>query len=140
MTDRIVKPAHTRTRVISQVDDRKTRTLQSEKTHSNINTIVAKAHRSGRLPLLMHRQPLPVLPDAITYQEALDKVVQAQQSFERLPASVRAEFQNRPENMLMALEKSKTDPLTKKSLQTLGLLNPDTPEIVPPAPAEPLAP
>lgn len=132
MTSQVKEPK-TRTRVQTVIEDRKTKTIQSEKTHSNINNIVAKAHRTGQLPILMRRQPIPSLPDAMSYQEALDKVVFAQQSFERLPAAVRAEFGNNPQNMLQAVEQSQNNPDMKKALQKIGILNADPIDNTPPA-------
>lgn len=131
---RELKPAYHRTRVQSeQPDERKTKCVQSERHHADINNIVARAYKTGQLPLLVNRQPIPQLPEAQTYQDMLNKVVFAQQSFERLPASVRAEFENKPEKLLEALHSKKKSPELTQKLQNLGLL-----EIPPPStPLEP---
>jgi len=129
---REVKQPQERVRVQTIITDTKTATIQSEKQQSNINNIVAKAHKTGQLPILMGRQPIPTLPDAMTYQDALNKVVFAQQQFERLPAAVRAQFSNNPENMLNAISQSDKNPETKLALQKLGILNADPAPITPP--------
>jgi len=127
-----IKKAYARTRVQTVIpDDRKTKAVQSEKTHSDINNIVAKAYKTGQLPVLTSRQPIPKLPEAGTYQDMLNKVVFANQQFERLPSSVRAEFENKPQNMLHAIELSKDNAGIAKRLVELGLIDP------PPSPKEP---
>jgi len=131
-----VKPAYARTRVVTEIpEDTKTRAVQSEAKHTDINNIVAKAYKTGQLPLLMNRQPILNLPDAMTYQDMLNKVVFAQQAFERLPSNIRAEFGNKPENMLKAIEQSKDNEGIAKQLQELGIIETPAPtEAAPSAP------
>jgi phage internal scaffolding protein len=118
-----IKPAYTRTRVTTKIDDRKTKAIQSEKKHSDINNIVAKAMKTGQLPVLMNREPLPEFPDVQSYQDAMNKVVFANQQFERLPAKIREKFHNSPVLMLSALEDSKTDSAVRQKLEEFGLLD-----------------
>lgn len=135
---RELKTAYSRTRVITQQpEDRKTKCVQSERHHADINNIVARAYKTGQLPLLVNRQPIPQLPEAQTYQDMLNKVVFAQQSFERLPASIRSEFENKPEKLLEALHDKKKSPELTKKLQELGLLEVPPPKPEKPAPSEP---
>lgn len=135
---RNIKTPYSRTRVQTEIPaDTKTKAVQSEKKHSDINHIVARAYKTGQLPLLVNRQPIAVLPTEQTYQEMLNKVVHAQQQFERLPSAVRAEFQNKPERMLSAIEASSKDPELSKKLQKLGLINPTPPEPPQSAPTTP---
>ena len=70
----------------------------------------------------MQRQVIPEMPDVESYQEALNKVVFAQQAFEQLPSNIRAEFENRPDKMLAAFDKAEKDPQLKGKLQEIGLL------------------
>jgi phage internal scaffolding protein len=126
---RKVKSAYTRTRIQTNHGERKTKAVQSERKHSDINNIVAKAYQTGQLPVLMGRKHVESMPDVETYQDALNKVVFAQQQFERLPSHIRAEFENKPENMLSAIERSQNDPQLKQKLQEIGML--DKPEPIP---------
>lgn len=133
---RKIKPAYTRTRVKTEGDpERKSKTVQSEKHASDINNIMARAHKTGQLPVLMGRPEIQPLPDGQTYQDALNKVIHAQQTFEQLPSEIRTVFDNDPKMMLHALEQSASDPKVKENLQQLGLL--DTP-VVPTAEPLPL--
>lgn len=123
MSERKVKTAYQRDRVVTQIpDERKTKAVQSEKKRSDINNIVSRAYKTGQLPVLMNRQPLPNLPQFESYQDALNKVVFAQQQFERLPVAIRNEFSNKPENMLKAIDKSVKDSVVKARLQEIGIL------------------
>ena len=98
---RELKSAYSRTRVITEIPaDTKTKAVQSERDHADINHIVARAYKTGQLPILVNRQPIPELPQVQTYQDMLNKVVFAQQAFERLPSAIRAEFENKPEKLL----------------------------------------
>lgn len=100
-----VKLPRQRVRVQTVVDpERKTKALQSEKKSADINNIVARAHKTGQLPVLVGRQPIQSLPSVSTYQEALNQVVHAREQFDRLPASIRNEFDNDPVKLLRALD------------------------------------
>lgn len=135
---RELKSAYSRTRVqTEQPAERKTKCVQSERHHADINNIVARAYKTGQLPLLVNRQPIPELPEAQTYQDMLNKVVFAQQSFERLPASIRAEFENKPEKLLEALHAKEKSPELTQKLQNLGLLEIPPPKPEKPTPSEP---
>lgn len=120
---RIVKAAHQRTRCKTEIPEgTKTKCVQSEKHTSDINNIVARAYKTGQLPVLTGRQPIPELPDHQTYQDMMNKVVFAQQSFERLPAAIRAAFENKPERMLEHLGNKDRHPDVTKLFQDHGIL------------------
>nr|QJB21126.1 MAG: internal scaffolding protein [Microvirus sp.] len=121
---REIKSGYARTRVMTEISDTKTRAVQSEAKFCDINHIVAKAHQTGQLPVLMGRTPIEEMPTASTYQEMMNTIVAAQQKFERLPAAVRSAFDNKPQNMLAALEASKKDEKMATQLREIGLLNP----------------
>lgn len=124
---RSLKTPYERQRVQTANLDTKSRVVQSEAKFCDINHIVSKAHKTGQLPVLMGRQPIQDLPSEQTYQEMMNKVVAANQRFERLPSAVRAAFGNKPENMLAALEKSKKDENLASQLREIGLLAPKEP-------------
>lgn len=121
MTKRKIKKAYTRTRVTTENSSNKTRCVQSERKNSDINNIVGRAYQTGMMPTL-NREAL-ALPTALSYQESLNKIVSANQAFERLPSQIRDEFSNNPENLLTAVEQSKSNPELKSKLQQLGVLN-----------------
>jgi hypothetical protein len=83
--ERRVKNPYERTRVVTKVKERRTKAVQSERKSADINNIVARAYQTGQLPVLMGRQHIEQLPDVESYQDAMNKVVFAQQQFERLP-------------------------------------------------------
>lgn len=127
-----IKPSRTRSRVVTQIDpEAKSKVLQSEKKHADINNIVARAKETGQLPVLMGRNPITELPDSTTYLDMMNKVVEARQSFERLPSGVRNLFDNDPAKLLATLDASRTDEKISTQLRELGILN-----ALPPAPPE----
>lgn len=130
---RKVKSPYSRTVVKTDVLERRTRAVQSERNRSDINNIVARAHKTGQLPVLVGRKPVPSMPDVESYQDAMNKVVFAQQQFERLPSEIRTKFSNDPRNMLDAIEKAEENPEVKTFLQEIGLLNKPDPDPVTPA-------
>lgn len=117
---RTVKKGYKRQRVQTKIKDTKTRVVQSEKDSSDINNIVARAHHTGQLPVL-NKQHIEVMPDVQSYQDAMNKVVFAQQAFEQLPSQIRAKFDNDPSKMLEAISASSTNPEIKDQLTEIGL-------------------
>lgn len=128
---REIKSGYARTRVVTEIPDTKTRAVQSEAKFCDINHIVAKAHQTGQLPVLMGRTPIEEMPSATTYQDMMNTIVAAQQKFERLPSAVRAAFDNQPQKMLAALEHSKKDEKLADQLREIGLLAHKEPTPVP---------
>lgn len=119
-------------------------TRQSEAKSADINHIVAKAKRTGYLPIVNHGESIPVVTGQ-TFHEAMNIVADAKQKFMELPSDVRQEFDNDPGKFLDALNDTKNDE-TKEKLVELGVMeappmeNPPTKvEIVNPPPADPPA-
>lgn len=102
--------------------------VQSQLDEADINSIVKRFGLTGELPL-NKRTPLPdIFFDEVDYGECLRTVKAAEASFMSLPASVRATFENDPEQFVLFAEDS--DNLPK--LREWGL--------APPAPVPPVAP
>lgn len=98
-------------------------TQQNLEGETNINNIVKKYQVTGELP--EQRQgfygDVTEIPD---YQTSLQIVKRAQESFNTLPAKLRAEFNNDPGAMISWLE----DPNNRAKAVELGLLGGDTPK------------
>lgn len=99
-------------------------TLQQHKDECDINNIIAQYEVTG---LLHHTNPLaPMQGDFSEFGPGIDFIaaqnflVEAQASFDALPAKVRARFQNNPAELLTFLE----DPENEIEARKLGLLNP----------------
>ncbi|WNK12423.1 MAG: internal scaffolding protein [Microvirus sp.] len=70
--------------------------VQSQKDESDINTIVRRFGLTGQLPTNV-RVPLDEeFVDVMDYRSALDAIRQADASFYRMPAGIRARFDNDP--------------------------------------------
>lgn len=96
-------------------------TKQSHKDECDIHNILRQYQRTGILTHIQNSKPEYLdLPDQIDYQEAMNTIVQAQDAFAALPATVRDSFNNDPARFLSAF----TDPNQETRLRELGLLNP----------------
>lgn len=85
-------------------------TIQSQKDEADINVLVQRFGVTGGIPV-SQRVPLDIdIDEVIDYKSAMDFMIGAQQSFNSLPAIVRAEFQNDPAAFLDFAEKEENLP------------------------------
>jgi len=98
------------------------RTRQHHKDACDINVIVAQYRRTGQL---LHLQGgLPTYGDVSEvgdFRSVLERVRSAEAWFMKLPAKVRAAFENSPAAFMDAVE----DPARQEELVRLGLLGED---------------
>lgn len=104
---------------------------QQFRDSTDIRTIMERARKTGMLPQQNRRPIFGEIP-SVTFMEAQNLIIKAQQSFDSLPANVRREFGNNPLELLHAFE----NPAMRPELVRLGLIDPPEPEK--PAP-EPMA-
>ena len=112
-------------------------TQQSFKDEADINTIVRRFGLTGQLPQDLQ---MPVSGDFTgisDYHTAMNMVLAAQDEFLRVPADVRARFQNDPAQLMAFLD----DPANRSEAVSLGLVNPAAPaaSAAPAAPAAPVS-
>lgn len=97
------------------------RTHQSFKQECDINTILKNYTKTGFLSHTNTSQPQYFdVPQNIDYQLALNTIMDAEQRFAALPASVRDQYQNDPGVLLAALQ----DKGQHDKLRELGVLAP----------------
>lgn len=95
------------------------RTKQSEAESCEINNIMARYEKTGLLEHINENGRYEDLPDGIEYHDALNLVLEAQQSFDDLPATIRKEFDNEPAKFLSFVENpDNIEALTKMGLAT----------------------
>lgn len=84
-----------------------TLTKQSFKDESDVNKIVAKYKKTGDPSLLMKRTShvYADVSDVPSYQDALEVVRQAEETFMALPSAVRSRFNNNPAELLDFISK-----------------------------------
>lgn len=91
----------------------------------DINNIMAAYKRTGIFTHTANGQPrYEDLPDAVDYQQAMNRVVEAQSAFEALPAELRDRFANEPARLLAFL----ADPNNRREAEQLGLITVPLPE------------
>jgi phage internal scaffolding protein len=114
------------------------RTKQSFKDECNINNIMAKYARTGVIEHGNKHAPSYGDCPEIDFRQAMEVVLEAQETFAELPAVVRRRFDNDPANFLAFCE----DPANRDEAGELGLLKLIEPEPAPspePPPAPPAA-
>lgn len=113
------------------------RTKQSFKAESDINSIVAKYQRTGLVTNISGKKPfygdVSSVPD---YQDALALVAHAQDQFSKLPAKLRERLGNDPEGLVRYLsDESNWDDAVKLGLMLKKEpLAPPVPPVAPPVP------
>lgn len=95
-------------------------TKQSFADESEINKIMAKYEKTGLIDHVRNHSGYSDMPQPLDYQEALQLTIEAQLSFDALPANVRREFDNDPFKFLTFVE----DPDNVERMAELGLLEP----------------
>lgn len=96
------------------------RVKQSFKDECDINNILAQYRQTGMIRHVQANAALGVyadLPDALDFQESMNLVLAAEQSFMSLPAKVRDRFQNNPAEFLAFM----SDPGNVDEMIKLGL-------------------
>jgi len=99
-----------------------TMTQQQFKEDSDINQIVKKFKDTGTITHVRNLQgTFGDFTNAMDYQTSLNKVIEAQESFNQLKASIRKRFKNDPARLVAFVN----DPKNKREAAYLGLLNKD---------------
>jgi len=94
------------------------RAVQSEKRNCDINFIVGQYRKTGVMPHVAARMPsFADVSDVGDFRELVDRVEATKKWFGKLPAKVRAAFDNDP----VALMDSINDPSQQAKLEGLGL-------------------
>ena len=125
-----IKARTERTRVKTEIVG-ESLTRQSEAAAADINKIVAKAQKTGFLPVVSAQPIDSALPAPDSFHEAMNIVTHAKAQFDALPVAVRNEFDNNPEKFLEAVHKSDKDEDVKQKLQEFGVLKKPDPEAPP---------
>ena len=116
-------------------------TKQTDKDSADINVILRKYEKTGSLPDMILREPkYGDFSDVLSYQDALNLVMHAEEQFAALDAQVRKRFDNEPAEFLAFCN----DPKNRDEMRKLGLLKPEEPAVdagvatpSQPAPVEP---
>lgn len=106
----------------SKIDQtgQKSKTRQSEADACDINKIMERFNRTGRLPMMQSVPPQYGDARVVDYQTAQNLIKDAKKQFLTLPAKVRKAFGNDPQAFLSAL--GDNSPENAKRLLELGVL------------------
>lgn len=110
------------------------KTQQNFRDECDINTIVNQFLKTGEMPENIRLPQYIDYEGVFDFQSAMNTMMEAEASFMTLPAKLRAEFENSPQNFLTFC----ADPANVDKMQEYGLLRPDYKKPEPPkAPAPP---
>lgn len=110
-----------------------TRTVQSEAESCEINNIMAKYEKTGLIDHIKEGGRYENLPDGMEYHDAYNLVLEANESFENLPASLRKEFGNDAAQFLSFVD----NPENVEKLYEMGLARPPETAVSEKAEADP---
>lgn len=111
-----------------QVEPGRSRTKQSFAASSDINNIVKKFLKTGMIEHVNTRSPVYAdVSQVVDFREALEQVRVTQEFFSKLPAKVRAEFENDPALFLDYM----ADAQNAQEAKDRGLVPEDKPPVEP---------
>ncbi len=122
-------PPEERTQIDCTKD--KKRVKQSEAEACDINVMMKRWQSGGVPPIPSGQEAYGDFSSVGSYIQALDAVMLAESSFNKLPSAVRTKFENDPAQLIEFI----ADPANEDEARDLGLLEPKPPE-TPPAPPE----
>lgn len=103
-------------------------TKQEFAEECDINTIMRRYETTGQIDHVNRRQPqYGDFASSVSFHEAMNTVIAAEDMFAALPASIRDRFGNDPENLLKFLD----DPANKDEAIELGIVRAAEPEAPP---------
>lgn len=104
-------------------------TKQSMKAECDIHNILRQYQKTGIITHVQNARPTyGDLPDDLDYQRSMNTIMQADEAFAALPATVRDHYGNDPGRLLEALQ----DPSQADYLREVGILRaPEVPPAVP---------
>lgn len=107
----------------------KTLARQEFKEETDINTLVERFHVTGELPQNVRMPTYGDFTGVFDFQTAMNAIRSAQESFDQMPANVRARFHNDTQEFLEFC----SDPENKEEAIKLGLVDkpPQTPQPTP---------
>ena len=111
------------------------RTKQSEAEEADINTIVRRFNLTGQMPTNLRTPQYGDFDGIASFQDAMDRVRQAQENFMLIPADIRAKFGNDPG----AFVEFAINPENLPELRKMGLAR-DIPVEATPVPTPPAKP
>jgi len=127
---KLVKRQNGTTSVRIFCDGSKSKVRKSQKDECDINKIMERFNRTGKLPTMQTRPPQYGDARVLDYQGAQNLIKEAKQQFMALPAIARKAFGNDPQVFLEAINDNSQENVEK--LLKLGILIPrkESPEEV----------
>lgn len=98
--------------------DKKSKTQQNQKDEADINNIIKKFGLTGQIPNDIRIPQYGDFTGITDYQSAMNAVIMAKYTFNRLPIEIKKRFGGDPEEFVNFV----TDPKNEKECQDMGLI------------------
>lgn len=98
-----MKTINGRQRLVT-ISENPSKTEQSKASEANINTIMARAIKTGMVPIRTVSPLYGDFSECVTYHETLDKINEAYDDFMKIPSQIRNRFQNDPHKFMEFLQ------------------------------------
>lgn len=112
-----------------------TLTQQQFKEEADINTIIERFGINGEMPTDIRMPTFEDFTNIHDFQGAMNAIALARESFDTLPANVRARFNNEPSEFVAFCD----DPNNRAEAEKIGLVRPKPAAPIPEPPKEPIA-
>lgn len=112
------------------------RTQQSMRDEADINVLVKRFGVTGQMPVSVRIPEYQDFDAVFDFQSAQNAILQAQASFNAMPAEVRSRFDNSPQRFLEFC----ANPANLDEMRKIGLAVPKEPEADNPPPVDPAKP
>ena len=115
-----------RSKQFATVNKEPSMTQQSDKDDADINIIVSRFAKSGQLPAVQMEPLYADFTSAPDYRTAVELTNKANEAFYQIPARIRGQFDNNPQEFIaFAL-----DPKNKDKMKEWGLTAPEQPKTI----------
>lgn len=95
-------------------------TIQSQSEDADINEMMRRFKITGQMPIDVRAPTYGDFEGVSSYQDAIHAIMQAQESFDRMPAEIRAKFENDPGKFVDFC----SDPGNIEAMREMGLAIP----------------
>jgi len=114
-----------RSEFFATINNEESMTQQSDKDDADINIIMSRFQKSGQLPQVKLEPLYADFTDTPDYRTAVEMIQQADEAFSMIPARIRAQFDNNPQEFIAyALNPAKEN---REQMAKWGLTQPEQP-------------
>lgn len=131
MTTSVTTERQNGTRRVAKEFPNQTLTEQQHKDRVNINRIMQRARKGAGVPIYDKQATYGDFSNVLEYQECMNRLVQAENDFQKLPAEVRKKFDNDPAKLIDFMQNMGDDPAMIEEAIEIGLVERQPEPVIP---------